>query len=652
MPVRIEKRQPKRPSKDAESIDGLPKDADLHSKEHPLASVPKDKLESLQKYINTLMAHSLQLLGTGDEHSAETEHKTLRSGLASLVEEYNGVVELTVKQKLLDDEWKKGKPTAPPPVNPQITKSHIENGVAYMANTITADNGIWSGQANKANQPKANAIAARLKRDSEQFDHRTALTDAFRKGFIGNLGGVFLEWVDEPMLSQSIGMDGMVIDTPSLYSGNKLICADPFNLILDARVQPSKVYCDGEYAGRIELVPRVTVYDRLRSGVWRLPDGKEYNPYDNAGDNGDYYVPPKCQLDSMYADAVTTFYLKGYPKAWGLPAEDGLAVWKFTLLGSDHTIVDAEPIASTFIPFAGFCVDPATAYNCDGGLVAQLMPFQRFIAYIFSGYQCSLMKNINGGVVAVTDDVFDIQNTSDAAMVGGIVKANKANGEGRLSDEYAILSAPAALQTIPADINLALELMQRIFPTDMLKQITSLERATQYQAAATVQAGNKRNVLIAGLIDSQMMAPLRQMMVDNVLRNCATLDMVNPDNGELEATPISAFIGLDLRYTIADGLSGLDNLGSAEAMQQCINTLIQMPQAAQNVDLFSALNFILQKRGANVDFTQFRIGQQMPALPAAGEGMAQPSGEPVMPDAGAVPMSPEQLLLNQLGGAG
>lgn len=640
---------------------GLPGDT-LYHKDHLLNTMDPVGKCDLQRYCLDILTRFFN----------ETL-KGRREDLTAIVKEYNGVVKLSTTDLQLLAEWKDGHPTAPPPVNPQVTKSHLENAIAFLTNTITVEDGIWIASSEPSKQAQANAIAAELVKEGQRFNHRTAIETAFTRGFVGNLGGLFIDYVNEPVPVQAVAGDGSVDSGIQMQSGNKLIPADPFNLILDTRCPPSRIFRDGEFAGYVSLESQIKIYDKLRSGEWTLcsPDD-HFSPYFQNTANNDYICPPDSGIENVYGDSVITLYLRLFPKAFKLGDNPEPEIWRITLLGAERKIVNLERHESPYIPFAGFCFDPETPYNCDGGLASQLLPFQRFISYVFSGYQRALLKNISGGCVGITQGVFNLQDLSDAGKAGGFVVANMVDNDKPLRDAVVPLSQPTDVGNVAQDISYALELMQQIFPTDMLKQISSLERATQYQAAATVQAGNKRNIKVAYEVDSQMMAPLRQMMACNVLANEEMLTVINPETGDAQLQPISQFIGLDLQYNIADGLAGLDRLANAQAMQEAINSLLQLPAAAQNFDIYRALNYMLQQRGAKVDFNQFKRPVMMPAGQAqAVPGELMPAGSPDMsgmgqiagpnavpnalpigvpPQAGIPPQSPEAALLESLGG--
>ena len=585
----------------------------LHHKDSIISSLSQAHYDALKRHLDDIYI------------SARTYLTGSREPLTKLVHEYNGEVVLSETQKMLDEEWKNGYPLAPPPCNLTVAKAHVEAAVAFMSQTITVDDGIWSANTDPTRISQANALADRLRLDAQSFAHMQELATAFRHGFICNLGGVFVEWSDNPVQAMVTDIDtGESSATLVPRAGNVLRPVDPFNVILDTRVAPHRMYRDGEFAGYITVMPRTKVFDRLRLGEWSLPECcADYNPYEplRGAYSSDYMLPPDSHGDNIRGEDIIVLYARVFPSLFGLSEDTSPSVWKFTMIGAQRTIVSAEPLDSIYLPVCMFQFDTETPYNINGSLVSQLIACQRFISYVFSGYQMSLLKNIAGGAKIVNGTVVDLERVSKAAMLGGIIPANLADPDKRLSDYVADLSAPVDLRNIPQDINLAFEMMQRIFPTDMLQQVANLERATQYQAAATVQAGNKRNVLVASSIDSQMMAPLRQLMVDNILRNVQTLEIVGED-GQRRVIPTSDISLADMRFVVSDGLSGLDKLGAAESLQQAISNMLQMPQVLQNFDVFGAINYVLRLRGSNVDFNQFKLSAQSMAQPAP-----EPTGE-------------------------
>ena len=54
-----------------------------------------------------------------------------------------------------------------------------------------------------------------------------------------------MDWTEDAVQEVQDSPNGMEISS-ALRSGNKLVPTDIFNLILDQRVTPDKMYCEGE----------------------------------------------------------------------------------------------------------------------------------------------------------------------------------------------------------------------------------------------------------------------------------------------------------------------------------------------------------------------------------------------------------------------
>ena len=173
--------------------------------------------------------------------------------------------------------------------------------------------------------------------------------------------------------------------------------------------------------------------------------------------------------------------------------------------------------------------------------------------------------------------------------------------------------APGTENTM-RDIATTDDLMQKILPTDQLKQVAGLDRATQYQAAATVQGGNRRNLKIARVIDSQAMSHVRQIQMFNILQYQDVVEILTPEGELLNISP-KEFRDTKLEFSISDGLRGLDRLSIAMAIQDVLNTIVQSQQASQQIDVVAIINYWTSFIGDKTDFSQFRFKSEMDKLP-------------------------------------
>ena len=163
------------------------------------------------------------------------------------------------------------------------------------------------------------------------------------------------------------------------------------------------------------------------------------------------------------------------------------------------------------------------------------------------------------------------------------------------------------------DIQAMESLMQKILPTDMLKQVTDLQRATQYQAAATVQGANRRNLKIAQIMESQAFATGRTMQIYNIMQFQEHVHMFDEQGNTIEIDP-SKLRDEDIEIVAGAGLRGLDKMIIAESLKEILQFLVQSPQAAAEADIMEIINYITSLIGDYTDFNQFKFKNEFDKL--------------------------------------
>ena len=172
--------------------------------------------------------------------------------------------------------------------------------------------------------------------------------------------------------------------------------------------------------------------------------------------------------------------------------------------------------------------------------------------------------------------------------------------------------APDTQNTL-TDVAAMDDLMQKVLPTDMLKQVASLERATKYQAAATVQGGNRRNLKIAKIINIQCFEGVRQMQMYNIFQFQESVEMLD-QNGKLTEIDPSKFRESGIESDISDGLKGLDRLMIIEHFKDVINMMLQSQLAMERIDIIAIIDYWTSLIGDKTDFTQFKFNDILDQL--------------------------------------
>ena len=164
--------------------------------------------------------------------------------------------------------------------------------------------------------------------------------------------------------------------------------------------------------------------------------------------------------------------------------------------------------------------------------------------------------------------------------------------------------------------------MQKMLPTDITSQVASLERATQYQAAATVQGGHKREHKIAKTMYDQCYTRLRTMMMYNTFQFQETVEIFDNETGEVVEINPADFRDAKIEFAISDGLKGIDRLHVSESLKEVINMMLQSQVAVQQVDVVDIIDYYMNLVGDKTDFKQFKYKSEMDKLPVEQRDMA------------------------------
>ena len=147
--------------------------------------------------------------------------------------------------------------------------------------------------------------------------------------------------------------------------------------------------------------------------------------------------------------------------------------------------------------------------------------------------------------------------------------------------------------------------MQNILPTDMLRQVTDLQRATRYQAAATVQASNRRGHKLAMLIDDQVLSRMRDQLVWNIKQFQKNITLIQDDGTPIEFIP-EQVADMDIGFNIGHGIKGLDRLIATDVLLEIVTRVMQSQEAMMQFDIAKLLNYVTSVAGDTTDLTQFK----------------------------------------------
>lgn len=307
-------------------------------------------------------------------------------------------------------------------------------------------------------------------------------------------------------------------------------------------------------------------------------------------------------------------YIRLIPKEWGLSPLATFELWKFTIING-RLIARGEPArtAHDFIPI--FISTPETDVD-EAEAKSQmeyLNPMQDYIAAQLNSHVATQRKKLNGGITIYDPVRIPLGELKDPTH--GVVAARPTMSDQPLSSAiHQISDVPDTNNTI-SEMKVLHDLMLQLNPTQQANQVASLERATQYQAAATVQAGSRRQFTTARIVDTQMLTPCRIVLSTNIMINGRDLKLrIPPFDEETTVTP-QQFISENLEFRLSDGLRGLDRVLLTQMAKDVLAATLQSKQAAAQIDVVKMLDWVMRVAGNEVSLEGFRLKSQMDAMP-------------------------------------
>jgi hypothetical protein len=405
-----------------------------------------------------------------------------------------------------------------------------------------------------------------------------------------------------------------------------------YNTLWDPSVDPQLVSTHGEFYATAEMVMPFKL-KRMEErgevfGVSQILENANWS-----GARYEYYRnPPQITKPSLHKNDFTNWdvVFAGeaksigagselvkmvcwlIPKQFGLSKSENYEIWRITILDM-RRIIRVQPLinAHQMLPCAFTRPIDDELGNNTNSYAELLEPFNRFSSFQLNMHQQAARRSLYGLTFYLQNKIPALANPA-TDLVAGTIPVDPSVDDVRKA-VWQIFDAPNTQNTLQ-DLEFMEGLMQKILPTDLMKQVTDLERATRYQAAATVQGSNRRSLKIARIINSQALQGLRTMQMYNIYERQSTMQIITED-GELAEINPRQFRDTNLEFVISDGLKGLDKLSMIEGIKEVLTMVVQNQAASQQFDVPDILNYWTTMIGDRTDFSQFKIESPLDALP-------------------------------------
>lgn len=577
-------------------------------------------------------------------------------------EVYGFIVPDEADKKRMQDN-RQGKGVKPVEEKLPLTLTRLEEALTYLLLVLAPDEGMYSAIAHAEEQNIAKAFAARMNEHAEYFGHYHQLGMFLFNALKYNYAGCLCEWVQVRGNRLANGDGGTLVIHPNevVEEGNQLTATDPYNTFYDTAVSPLKVHRDGEFVAFVDVKRDFWLYRAESNGeIFNVEKAKlklqgapslqyyrnrpriRYNENISEVINWADWLTLKSEYPdgtAPFVNEIVTKYIQLYPNKWGLGPSDKLEVWRFTFTPKG-TILEGQQQANAH----GLIPHVVAMPNEDGFMwntkswAEHLTPFNRFSSFLVNTHIHSTRRALNG-LIFYDRKLFGDLSQYDG-ISGRIPTETSAEGVDFRQRILSINDAPDTQYTL-RDLQVMIELMEDVLPTTMQRQVASLDRATQYQAAATVQASSRRNLKIGKTIYLQALVPLNHMQMYNMLQYQQEIEVITKE-GELVTADPQQFREQKLQFVISEGLRGLDKLTFIINIKEVLAMILQNQQAAAAFDIPEIINHWTTLIGDNTDFSQFRIKSAFDALTPQEKDVAyqllqqanQPAGEGALPAPG------------------
>ena len=560
----------------------------------------------------------------------------------------SGFIKMSKEDKKRHADNLAGKPPKPTKHNLSMTASQIDDFVTFLLNVFAPEGNLFEAISHSSKQNLANGLANFLNEQGEYAQYYRHLSKACRNMAAYNMGGWFVNWERDNGILFEPQNDGSVAKKEGVvWEGNRMLSIDMYNFLWDPTVHPVDLAVKGEFFAFVEAATEHQL--RKMAHMKQIEDVEDIInkvPQDVGGNIESYWeCKPTLRhenetstashdwLMDLTGEAGATTGKPAYElihyfgwmrgKDYNLDASEDLNLYHITIANGNR-IANIHKLENShgMLPVAIAC-----PIEDDNGIeqrtyAEQLLPLQNFASFLLNTHQDATRKSLYG-VTVYNPTVFPgFSDMHGDDLTSGLIPIQNAGYDVDVRKHiYQFNDAPETGQNL-AQVGQVDEFMQRILPTDLLRQVANLDRATMYQAAATVQSANRRSYKIARVIASQAITVLKMLMIYNVFGNLKSFEYFD-ENGQRIPANIATVLKENVELDVGSGLKGLDRLMMVQVLETILSLILQSQAALEEIDILSLLNYFTSLAGDKTNLKQFRKTpeqQQLDAPQTGGDG--------------------------------
>lgn len=588
----------------------------------------------------------------------------------------SGFVQLDKEDKQRDKQNKVGKAPQPIKHNLPLTFAQLDECVTYCMSLFAPETNIFIATSTANKQPVADALTNEIGRQGQTLQYYRNMTRFIYNSFKYNLAafscryekcnGVVFSSVagEEGQPGASVG--GQLNKTNGIvWEGNALKSCDMYNYFYDTSVHPCDLPLKGEYFAEVELKTpfriRWMAEQNILFGIERYVNSPA--PLANSTVGSTFYMAPPIVRD-YYGNSgtqssnwkqiisaggpaqesqlgVELVWFVGWiqPKDFDLADREGYELWQICLANGMY-ITHATHIEVSHGQLPTACAAPIEddIGNDQRTYAELLLPLQHFASFLLNTHVSATRKAIYG-ITVYDKNSFPGFDMSSEDLIGARVPMKSTTTGIDIDKIFRHYNdAPQTDNNVDMVAKIA-DIMQKILPTNTAQQVADLERATEYQAAATVQASNRRNLKIARLINDQAINPIKFQMLYNIYDNMTSIEFMDKEGRPQIITP-KQILDAKIEFDIGTGLKGLDRLMQTAIYKDLVGQMLQVPGFATQVDMLGLLSHVTKVAGFETDLSQFRLNTPQQAAQIE-QGQVAPANDQTQQQGAPAPIAAE-----------
>jgi hypothetical protein len=305
------------------------------------------------------------------------------------------------------------------------------------------------------------------------------------------------------------------------------------------------------------------------------------------------------------------------PSDYGLSDINELQIWNFKIVNGAHIVLaEQDSIAHGLLPVTRIVPKRELGVNTTKSVAESLIPFQDQMSSTLNLYTKGMQKTNNNGLIFYDSKAIKLDQMARPSH-GYVPVTRDVDTPGAqqqpIGNFIANIHQRPEINTSIQDIAQIKSMMQDVMPTEMIKQLADLNRATTHQSQSYTNAASRKIFKLARDISNSGITAIMHMMTKNVIEYADPM-IIQDANGQDQQIDPKSFRDANVQLQASDGLRGIDTVAISQSIGSIIQYVLQSPAANQQLDVVKLIEYQLHTQGATFNIEDFKFKNPFDAL--------------------------------------